>query len=251
MKRGGQKNRFTYQAKFKMKIISLRTAAVQKQTQEQHRMSAFDKIMETNRKEQEEDPSEKKRERVSPHKGAARPELKKGRTSPQEEATEEAHTDPDNSEHMEPMEEEDDKDDPNITGILKATSHIDITKNKSQAEASGTNGRIPSRKLSFAQTVEQDQDEEVIEGNQIFEIWLSPIDENAPGIVDKAAINKALLTDLALIFNTADRQSAAEKIMNMSVEPVPKTERMYSVICATQEVAIDLKLARRGIATAS
>jgi len=228
-------------------------------------MSAFDKIMETNRKEQEEDPSEKKRERVSPHKGAARPELKKGRTSPQEEATEEAHTDPDNSEHMEPMEEEEacfsddppeeeaDKDDPNITGILKATSHIDITKNKSQAEgeASGTNGKIPSRKLSFAQTVEQDQDEEVIEGNQIFEIWLSPIDENAPGIVEKAAINKALLTDLALIFNTADRQSAAEKIMNMSVEPVPKTKRMYSVICATQEVAIDLKLARRGIATAS
>ena len=219
-------------------------------------MSAFDKIMETNRKEQEEDPSEKKRERVSPHKGAARPELKKGRTSPQEEAsTEEAHTDPDNSEHMEPMEEEEacfsddppeeeaDKDDPNITGILKATSHIDITKNKSQAEASGTNGKIPSRKLSFAQTVEQDQDEEVIEGKQIFEIWLSPIDENAPGIVDKAAINKALLTDLALIFNTADRQSAAEKIMNMSVEPVPKTKRMYSVICATQEVAIDLKLA--------
>ena len=105
-------------------------------------MSAFDKIMETNRKEQEEESSEKKRERVSPHKGAARPEPKKGRASPQEEATEEAHTDPDKSEHMEPMEEEEacfsedppeeeaDKDDPTITGILKATSHIDITKTK-------------------------------------------------------------------------------------------------------------------------
>ena len=214
-------------------------------------MSAFDKIMETNRKEQEEEASEKKRERVSPHKGAARPEPKKGRTSPQEEDTEEAHTD--KPDHMEPMEEEEacfsddppeeeaDKDDPTITGILKATSHIDITTTQAQAEASG-NGKISSRKLSFAQTVAQEEDE-VIEGGEIFEIWLRPIDEDAPGIIEKAAINRALITDLAQIFNTADRHSAAEKIMNMSAEPVPKTKRIFSVICATQEVAIDLKLA--------
>ena len=91
MKRGGQKKQIYIPSKIQDENNQL-TAAVQKQTQEQHRMSAFDKIMETNRKEQEENPSEKKRERVSPHKGAARPELKKGRTSPQEEAsTEEAH----------------------------------------------------------------------------------------------------------------------------------------------------------------
>ena len=70
-------------------------------------MTAFDRIMETNRKEQEESPSEKKRERVAPHKGTTRPESKKaGRASPHEEAPEEAHTEMDKLENTEPMEEE-------------------------------------------------------------------------------------------------------------------------------------------------
>ena len=72
---------------------------------------------------------------------------------------------------------------------------------------------------------------------------MCPIDEGTQGTVEKAAVNVALITDLAQIFNTSDRNSAAGKIMNMSVEPVPKTRRTFSVICATSEVAIDLRLA--------
>lgn len=136
-------------------------------------------------------------------------------------------------------EEEADKEDPTISGILKATSHVDITKSKTTTQdephASGDDQPQPPRKqLSFAQTAAK---EDIIKGGDIFEIWLCPIDEGAQGTVEKSAVN------VAQIFNTSDRNSAAGKIMNMSVEPVPKTRRTFSVICATPAVAIDLKLA--------
>lgn len=208
-------------------------------------INAIDRMMATRGSKANEEAEEKKRARASPHK-APPPDPKKGRSSPNslgenhnEEAIEAQPMSVDEPQFSDDPDEGPEEAEATITSSLEG---IDIAKNKGTTAEETTaqpNCSKKNKKLAFED--ETAKEEELIEDEDVYEIWLLPVDKEARNKVDRAKVTNALTTELKAMYNL-DQNNAEKLIINLSAQEVRGATNTFSILCLTAEVEVDIRL---------
>ena len=126
--------------------------------------------------------------------------------------------------------------------IASSLEGIDIAKNKGTTaeETKAQPNRIKkNKKLTFED--ESAKKEELIEDEDVYEIWLLPVDKEARNKVDRAKVTNALTTELKAMYNL-DQNNAEKLIINLSAQEVRGATNTFSILCLTAEVEVDIRL---------
>lgn len=126
--------------------------------------------------------------------------------------------------------------------ITSSLEGIDIAKNKGTTAEETTaqpNCSKKNKKLAFED--ETAKQEELIEDEDVYEIWLLPVDKEARNKVDRAKVTNALTTELKAMYNL-DQNQVEKLILNLSAQEVRGATNTFSILCLTAEVEVDIRL---------